>query len=229
MNRKLLMITTAIVALAGAPAFAQGTGTGAAGTAGAGTDGSPKSSGSAAQAPAAPTSPTMAQQQKMQPPASSLTTGGAATLNRQPMSRDLASGKTTTGQIAAGQAATGEVKTGAMKSGEMKADKSMTPTGKMASKSSAKSHDKMVHKTSASTNHRGKAYRDMNNREVGMTRDLNRQALTGQQSAMAPMNSGAAMGSTMGSQRAPGMSPIPTDEAGATGPGNRGDNPSTSK
>ncbi len=228
MTRKLMMITTAIVALAGAPVFAQGTGTGAAGTAGAGTDGSPRTSGSAAQAPAAPTSPTMAQQQKMQPPASSLTTGGAATLNRQPMSRDLASGKTTTGQIAAGQAATGEVKTDAMKPGDMKAGKSMA-TGKMASKSDAKSHDKMMHRTSVSANHRGKAYRDMNSREVGMTRDLNRQVLTGQQSAMAPMNSGSATGSTMTSRQTPGLSPIPTDEAGAAGPGNQGDNPSTSK
>ena len=227
MTRKLMMITTAIVALAGAPAFAQGTG--AAGTAGAGTDGSPRSSGTAAQAPAAPTSPTMAQQQKMQPPASSLTTGGAATLNRQPMSRELASGKTTTGQIAAGQAATGEVKTHAMRTGEMKADKSMKSTGKVAARSSAKSHEKMVHKTSVSANHRGKAYRDMNNREVGMTRDLNRQVLSGQQSAMAPMNSGSTMNSNMTSPQRPGMSPIPTDEAGATGPGNQGDNPTTSK
>lgn len=192
MTRKLMMITTAIVALATAPAvLAQGT------------------------------SQPLAQQnqQKLQAPGSSLTTGGSATINRQPMTRDLQSGKTTTGQVAAGQAATGEVKTDAMRMGETKAEKA---TGKMVSKSSAKSHDKMMHKSSASMNHRSKAYRDMNNREIQATRDLNRQGLTGQQSAMAPTG---AMTSP-GSMPAQGMTPPKTQDEG---PNNSRDVPNTSK
>lgn len=228
MTRKLMMITTAIVALATAPAvLAQGTG--AAGQGGAGVNGSAATRPPGAtnqQAPAAPApSQTLVQQnqQKLQAPGSSLTTGGSATLNRQPMTRDLQSGKTTTGQVAAGQAATGEVKTDAMKMGETKAEKA---TGKMASRSSAKSHDKMMHKSSASANHRSKAYREMNNREIQATRDLNRQGLTGQQSAMAPTNTTA----NRGPMAVQGMAPTnPQDEAGVSGPANDRDGTQTSK
>ena len=188
MTRKLMMITTAIVSLATAPAvLAQGTG--------------------APAVPASPQAPAQQNQQTLQAPGSSLTTGGPATINRQPMTRALQSGKTTTGQVAAGQAATGEVKTDAMRMGGTQAEKA---TGRMASMSSAKSHDKMMHKSSAPMNHRSKAYRDMNNREIQATRDLNRQGLTGQQSAMAPTGAMA----SPGSMPVHGMTPPKTQDEG---------------
>lgn len=199
MTRKMLMITTAIMALASAPAvYAQGTGT-------------------------APSQTLVQQnQQKLQAPGSSLTTGGSATLNRQPMTRDLQSGKTTTGQVSTGQAATGEVKTGEMKMGEMNAHKSMK-MGEMNSHKSMKMGGRAsskMHRTSASANHRGQAYREMNGREVQMTRDLNRQGLSGQQ-AMAP-NSGTMM-------MAPNSASTMTPGQGVSGPANTADNPTTTK
>lgn len=167
MTRKLLMITTAIVALAAAPAaFAQGSGVAGNPAANVDASGRKMAPNSAQPAPAI-------QQQKA--PGSSLTAGGPATLNRQPMTRELQSGKALTGEVAAGTVRTGEM----TKTSEMKA------TGKMTHMSTGK-HDRMVHRANASASHRGQAYRDMNGREVQMTRDLNRQVIDGQQVSMVP-------------------------------------------
>lgn len=179
MTRKLLMITTAIAALAVAPAaFAQGTG--AAGTAGAGVDGGK--------------SPTMTAPSQAQMPAPTTPSGA--------MVQQRAQTNTTTTMT----------------------DSTMPKT---ATKSTVK--NKAIHKTSASTTHRGTTtYRQMNDREVQMTRELNRQAMNGgvpAQSAMAPATTAG------GSPAMPmmGQVPAPANEAGATGPGNQGDNPTTSK
>jgi hypothetical protein len=71
-------------------------------------------------------------------------------------------------------------------------DQAMSSKGKMKSA-------KMTHKAGAKVDHRSKAYREMNAREVQATRELNRQG--GQpQAAMAPMNGGMSPPAQLGGQ-----------------------------
>lgn len=101
--------------------------------------------------------------------------------------------------------------------------------------SASKVEKKGTSKASLAAVHATPAYKEMNAKEQAMTRDLNRQAVSGgvpqsamTQSSMAPMSSTNDPSVPTGLPMY-GAVPAPANEAGATGPGNTGDNPTSSK
>lgn len=102
---------------------------------------------------------------------------------------------------------------------------STTPSTGQA-KMAAQSKNKMTHKASVSAKGGKSTYREMNAREVEMTRTLNREAQSKAgivRFAMAP--------TPMLDQVIPmqGAALAPKNEPGATGPGNTGDSPTSNK
>jgi len=204
MTRKLLMITTAIVAMAAAPVYAQST-SGTNSTA-SGVNARPPAANQMP-APAAPNAAVQNSNRAMS------TTGQAAQPTGQ-MAQPTGQMAQPTGQMAQ--------PTGQMAQPQMKSEQTMSPKG--AAKS-AKMERKGTNR--ASLSHRSPQYRAMNDKEVATTRDLNRQAVTGgvpqsamTQSSMAPMpmaGSGSAPGQLGGQPNTSGASSPANDQGAPSG------------